>query len=136
MRRIIAPPINTRSGTSASVSCDGIETSSVCTCRWIIAAAYLLWAIQRILFNALDKPENMHIPDLNGREVALLAPLVACIIWLGFYPAPVLRRMEGSAERFVQLVQQRSREGQFVTTAPPGGVADRASAPSAGEAGR
>ena len=31
----------------------------------IFAAAYLLWAIQRILFNPLDKPENEHIPDLN-----------------------------------------------------------------------
>ena len=27
----------------------------------IFAAAYLLWAIQRILFNPLDKPENLHI---------------------------------------------------------------------------
>ena len=31
----------------------------------IFSAAYLLWAIQRILFNPLDKPENEHIPDLN-----------------------------------------------------------------------
>src|SRR5690348_15517117 len=30
----------------------------------IFAAAYLLWAIQRILFNPLSKPENEHIADL------------------------------------------------------------------------
>ncbi len=73
----------------------------------IISAAYLLWAIQRILFNSLDKPENEHIPDLNRRELAIMIPLVACIIWLGVYPAPVLRRMEGAASKFVTLVSAR-----------------------------
>jgi NADH-quinone oxidoreductase subunit M len=75
----------------------------------IFAAAYLLWAIQRILFNKLDKPENEHIPDLNRRELAILAPLVAAIIWLGVYPAPVLRRMESAAEAFVSRVQTQSQ---------------------------
>ncbi|HEY4217566.1 MAG TPA: NADH-quinone oxidoreductase subunit M [Gemmatimonadaceae bacterium] len=73
----------------------------------IIAAAYLLWAIQRILFNSLDKPVNEHIADLNFRELAILTPLVACIIWLGVYPKPVLDRMQVAAEKFVQTVDAR-----------------------------
>jgi NADH-quinone oxidoreductase subunit M len=73
----------------------------------ILSAAYLLWALQRILFNPLDKPENARIPDLNGRELALMAPLVAAILWMGIYPAPVLRRMEPAATRFVQHVESR-----------------------------
>ncbi len=71
----------------------------------IFAAAYLLWAIQRILFNPLDKPENAHLPDLNKRELALLMPLVAVILWLGVYPAPVLRRMEASSQLLIDRVQ-------------------------------
>jgi NADH-quinone oxidoreductase subunit M len=71
----------------------------------IFAAAYLLWAIQRILFNPLDKPENTHLPDLNKRELALLVPLLAVIIWLGVYPAPVLRRMEGSSQQLINRVE-------------------------------
>jgi NADH-quinone oxidoreductase subunit M len=74
----------------------------------IFAAAYLLWAIQRILFNPLDKKENEHIPDLNWREVAFMAPLVAVIIWLGVYPAPVLRRMETASQALVTRVEQGS----------------------------
>ena len=74
----------------------------------IFAAAYLLWALQRILFNPLDKKENEHIPDLNRRELALMIPLVAGIIWLGVYPQPVLERMETSAARFVRLVEARA----------------------------
>jgi NADH-quinone oxidoreductase subunit M len=80
-----------------------IATTSV-----IIAAAYLLWAIQRILFNRLDKPENEHVPDLNRREMILMAPLIAGIVWLGVYPAPILRRTEVSAEKFVRQVEAKS----------------------------
>ena len=85
----------------------------------ILAAAYLLWAVQRVIFNALDKPENAHIPDLNRRELALMLPLIAAIIWLGVYPAPVLRRTEAAAERFVRLVEARSSMEQAVVV--PGG---------------
>ena len=74
----------------------------------ILAAVYLLWAIQRILFNPLDKVENEHMPDLNRRELLVMAPLVALILWLGVYPAPVLRRMEVSSEKFVRTVETRA----------------------------
>ncbi len=77
-----------------------IATTSV-----IISAAYLLWAIQRILFNSLDKPENEHVSDLNRRELLLMAPLVAGIIWLGVYPAPILRRIEPAAVRYIEAVR-------------------------------
>ncbi len=80
----------------------------IATTAVIFSAAYLLWAIQRVLFNKLDKPVNAHIPDLNRREVALLVPLLAAIVWLGIYPQPVLRRMEPTVERFVQTVQTRA----------------------------
>ena len=71
----------------------------------IFAAAYLLWAIQRLLFQKLDKPENVKLPDLSPRELVVLAPLVACIIWIGVYPAPLLRRIEPSAQALVTQVQ-------------------------------
>jgi len=72
----------------------------------IFAAAYLLWALQRILFNALDKPENAHLRDLNWREVTVMGTLTVMILWLGLYPAPVLRRTQASAEHFVEQAMQ------------------------------
>jgi len=71
----------------------------------IFAAAYLLWALQRILFNALDKPENAKLRDLNWREVTVMGTLTVMILWLGLYPAPVLRRTQGSVEQFVHQVE-------------------------------
>jgi NADH-quinone oxidoreductase subunit M len=56
----------------------------------------------------LDRPENTRISDLNVRELALMLPLVAAIVWLGVYPTPVLRRTEGAARRFVQTVEARA----------------------------
>jgi NADH-quinone oxidoreductase subunit M len=71
----------------------------------IFAAAYLLWALQRMIFNRLDKPENEAIADLGRRELTLMAPLLIGIVWLGLYPAPVLKRMESAARRYVELTQ-------------------------------
>jgi len=60
----------------------------------IFAAAYLLWALQRVFFNRLDKPENEAVKDLGPRELLVMTPLLAGIIWMGLYPAPVLQRIE------------------------------------------
>ncbi|MEP6601750.1 MAG: NADH-quinone oxidoreductase subunit M [Nitrospirota bacterium] len=98
----------------------GIATTGV-----IFAAAYLLWAIQRILFNPLDKKENAYIPDLNWREIAIVAPLIAAIIWIGVYPAPILRRMEPAAAKFVAQV----RDGAVPATVTPTAVAMKVELP-------
>jgi NADH-quinone oxidoreductase subunit M len=75
----------------------------------IFAAYYMLPMVQRMLFNPLSKRENRGIPDLNAREIGLLAPLVILIILLGFYPKPFLDRMEPAATRVLELSQQKSR---------------------------
>jgi NADH-quinone oxidoreductase subunit M len=69
----------------------------------IFAAAYLLWAVQRIIYNPLVKPENMALKgmDLNWREIGLLTPLIIGILWLGVYPKPVLEKTEAVATRMV-----------------------------------
>jgi NADH-quinone oxidoreductase subunit M len=78
----------------------GIATTGV-----IFAAAYLLWALQRMIFNRMDKPENEGLTDLNRRELVLMAPLLIGIVWLGLFPGPVLRRMEPATQKFVELVR-------------------------------
>jgi NADH-quinone oxidoreductase subunit M len=72
----------------------------------IVAAAYLLWAIQRMLFDPLDKPANAALTDLNWREIAILTPLIIVILWMGVYPKPVLERTQGAATRFVATMQR------------------------------
>jgi NADH-quinone oxidoreductase subunit M len=73
----------------------------------IFAAAYLLWAVQRIIYNPLTKPENEALRglDLNWREIGLLTPLVIAILWMGVYPGPVLQKTEAATDRIVRRVE-------------------------------
>jgi NADH-quinone oxidoreductase subunit M len=85
----------------------------------IFAAFYMLPMVQRVIFNALDKPANRSIPDLNSRELTILVPLVVAILWIGIYPRPFLDRMEPAATRLLTEVNAR----RFVEApAPPAGV--------------
>ena len=71
----------------------------------IFASYYMLPMVQRTIFNALDRPANRHVPDLNARELAILLPLAALILWLGVYPKPFLDRMAPSARRVLSQVE-------------------------------
>ena len=77
----------------------------VSTLGMVLAALYVLWVYQRVfqgpvrgtaLLNVAGgpgtakDPERSGIKDLDKREIAVLAPLVALILVLGFYPKPVL----------------------------------------------
>jgi NADH-quinone oxidoreductase subunit M len=72
----------------------------------IIAAAYLLWALQRVIYNRLDQPVNEALRDLTPRELAVLVPLLAGIVWIGVYPKPFLERMEPAAQHFIDSVKR------------------------------
>lgn len=82
----------------------------------IFAAYYMLPMVQKIAFNALKRPANRSIPDVNGRELAILVPLVAAILWIGVYPRPFLERMEPSVNR---LIQQLEAAPSPVASEPP-----------------
>lgn len=64
----------------------------IATVGIILAAAYVLWMVQRTtqgtLNPALTEVDGMR-RDLNLREKVVVAPLVALIVLLGFYPKPV-----------------------------------------------
>ena len=79
--------------------------TALATTGVIIAAAYLLWALQRVLFNPLDKHENEKLTDLTARELIVLIPLLVCIVWIGVYPKPFLTRMEPAAQHLIEQVR-------------------------------
>ncbi|MCZ7440250.1 NADH-quinone oxidoreductase subunit M [Micromonospora sp. WMMC241] len=64
----------------------------IATLGIILAAAYVLWMVQRTtqgtLNPALTEVEGMR-RDLSLREKVVVAPLIALIVLLGFYPKPV-----------------------------------------------
>jgi NADH-quinone oxidoreductase subunit M len=56
----------------------------------ILSAAYALWLYRRVVFGVITREDLKAILDLNRREVAVLAPLVALIILFGVWPMPLL----------------------------------------------
>jgi len=70
----------------------------------IFAAAYLLWALQRMLFERLNLETNGGLTDLTPRELLVLTPLLAGILWMGLYPNPVLRRIEPATRHYLEVV--------------------------------
>jgi len=71
----------------------------------IFAAFYMLPMVQRVFFNKLEKPENREMKDLSGRELAILAPMCALMIVIGWNPTPLLSRMEASVQTVLERVE-------------------------------
>jgi NADH-quinone oxidoreductase subunit M len=55
----------------------------------VLSSIYMLWLYQRVMTGPVNRG-NGHIRDLVPREVVVVAPLLALLLFLGFYPKPVL----------------------------------------------
>jgi NADH-quinone oxidoreductase subunit M len=56
----------------------------------ILSAAYALWLYRKVMFGELDKPNLKGISDVDRREMVLLVPLAALVIYYGVRPGPIL----------------------------------------------
>jgi NADH-quinone oxidoreductase subunit M len=65
-----------------------VPVTVVASLGLVAATVYSLWIIQRV-FHGADTP-HMSVRDLSPRESAVMAALIAAIVWLGLYPQPVL----------------------------------------------
>jgi NADH-quinone oxidoreductase subunit M len=73
----------------------------------ILAAAYLLWAVQRMLFGA--RPDGSPpLMDLSRMEAGVMAAFVCAIIGLGLAPSPVLRRLDATVGALYTRVNMSS----------------------------
>ncbi len=52
----------------------------------ILSACYALWLFARVVFGEVKRPVFETIPDLDRREMAMLAPLVLLVIYYGVQP--------------------------------------------------
>ena len=75
----------------------------------IMAAVYMLWMFQRVMFGPVTEDANRRIPDLTPREVAVLVPVLVLIVWIGIYPQPFLRTTEASVKQLLAQVHMGYR---------------------------
>jgi NADH-quinone oxidoreductase subunit M len=67
----------------------------------VLAALYILIPVQKALHGPTT-PGNENLPDLNLREKVAIAPVVAVIIALGFYPSPLLNIINPAAAHVIE----------------------------------
>jgi len=67
----------------------------------IFAAAYFLWFYERAIFGPLKEGLPAALKDLNTREWGIGVALCIMIFWIGLYPSPFLRMINGSVQEVV-----------------------------------
>jgi NADH-quinone oxidoreductase subunit M len=72
-----------------------------------LGAVYMLWMYRRVFFGPLTRPENQNLKDIGTREIVILAPILALILFMGVYPQPLLSRMKPSIELVIRRVEDK-----------------------------
>ncbi|WP_119418123.1 NADH-quinone oxidoreductase subunit M [Desertibaculum subflavum] len=76
----------------AALACTGI----------ILGAAYSLWLYRRVVFGTLTRDELKKMVDLSPREIAIFAPLLLVVFWMGVWPDPFLKVMQVSVDNLIE----------------------------------
>ena len=71
----------------------------------IIGAAYMLYLYRRVIFGELTKEDLKKILDVSPREIAVFAPLILIVFFMGIYPIPFLDVMHSSVENLLERYQ-------------------------------
>jgi len=91
--------------------------AAVATTGIILGAAYMLWLYWRIAFGAARTPEAALLPDLSLRELAILAPIAAAVLWMGVYPESFLAPMRADVDYLLERIESAAPPGDAQPTA-------------------
>ncbi len=73
----------------------------------ILAAVYMLWVYQRIMFGKVTNPANEDIKDLSLREIVVMLPLLVFVFWIGIYPNTFFDKMNPALEQLIEQMNNR-----------------------------
>ena len=71
----------------------------------ILSACYALYLYRRVIFGVLEKPNLQSMQDLSAREMALLLPLAALVIWYGIKPGQIMDMCAAPVAALVKTTQ-------------------------------
>lgn len=86
----------------------------------VLGAVYLLTATRRMLFGPVVHPENRKLADLGAREVGLMLPLVALMVWIGVQPNVLLDKCAPTLERILERVEDARFDARLARPAADG----------------
>lgn len=88
----------------------------IATTGIILGAGYMLYLYRRVVFGDLVKDDVKAMPDLNKREMALLAPIAAAVLWMGVYPESFLAPMRADVATLLARIERARPAGDSLPT--------------------
>ncbi len=73
----------------------------------VLAAAYMLWTLQRVALGEPNTEAARHLSDINFKETVALVPLAIMVFVIGLYPRPLLNAMDTTVTELVQRIETR-----------------------------
>jgi NADH-quinone oxidoreductase subunit M len=73
----------------------------------ILAAVYMLWMYQRVMFGPIKHKVNEKLEDLNAREIGILVPLVILMVWIGIRPVDFTQYSEAQVSELIEQSQKK-----------------------------
>ena len=96
-------------GTFSSGFAWGRTLACVATLGVLLSAVYLLWMVKRVFWgpaNVTEDSGTQHLhDDLNGREIAVMLPIVLLIFWMGVHPQTFLGHSERQVGRMLSQMR-------------------------------
>jgi NADH-quinone oxidoreductase subunit M len=77
----------------------------VATTGIILGAAYMLYLYWRVVYGTQRNADAAAMPDLDARELWLLAPIAAAVLWMGIYPESFLAPMRADVGRLIERIE-------------------------------
>jgi NADH-quinone oxidoreductase subunit M len=84
--------------TSRTLSRVGMGQGIAAAFGVVLAAVYMLGMVQKVFFGKITNEKNRGLNDMNVRETLAIAPLIALIFVIGFFPKLFLDRMTESTD--------------------------------------
>jgi NADH-quinone oxidoreductase subunit M len=80
----------------------------------VLAAAYMLWMLQRVILGQVPSRAMGLLPDLSAREILVLAPLAILTFGIGLYPSPLMKTMDGTVTALIEQIPPATRPAVII----------------------
>ena len=85
----------------------------------VLGAAYMLVLYRRVVFGKMERADLKSILDMNPREVAVFAPLIALVFIMGVFPNLFLKPIEPSVAELIKNFNAQRTASAMLDDASP-----------------
>ena len=83
----------------------------IATTGIILGAGYMLYLYRRVAFGEQVNADAAAMQDLDSRELWLLAPIAAAVLWMGVYPESFLAPIRRDVATIVERIERAAPAG-------------------------